>query len=57
MEDEEDNPEYSVTDNDEVELKAVSAEVIADRLMEELIGAKNKFQTALTHLDNAISSN
>ena len=53
---EDDNPYYSASDNDEIELKAVSAEVIADRLMEELIGAKNKFQAALTHLDKAISS-
>ena len=49
----EDNP--AGREVDEMELAEISAEAIGDRIMEEMNGAKEKFDTALTRIGQEIS--
>merc|ERR1719376_1829732 len=52
-EDLEDNPASRVAD--EMELAEISAEAIGDRIMEEMNGAKEKFDVALNRIGEEIS--
>merc|ERR1719427_2106643 len=53
VEDVEDNPAGRVAD--EMELAEISAEAIGDRIMEEMNGAKEKFDVALNRIGEEIS--